>query len=467
MKKTKKILLSMIALFGMAFMTNGVKADELNSQFIENLCVTKVGNQFTVQFDAKQDINVRGAINIDIYDDIDGSQRLYGRTCNNGVCDQQHTKIIEKSSTCSIDEVEGTELTPNEKIAKGETVASYNTIEYSKEDFLKAENLAIQIHIYDTSYHYETITYSLKDNKVISVDQGYDKLGSIIEQLVAKYDNLAGIGFAGEELPKDINIPFEVALSENVFTIKLVCIENWMDKTIDQILAEIDEELNADAKELTGSVDEENSLVDKDALAAIQKDKYQATFEHTVYNEEADQEYVEYAWTFDGSQMTSSDYAVDLQLTVGNSKNKETIESLLEDKEKSIVLEFAHHGELPKGTSVKVYVGNKYKDGDYVTLYYYNEETKALEEAVANIEVKDGYVEFGLEHCSEYVLNISTKPEEIVEPEVPTNSQQATQENKAPNNAQTSSMNVVFYSGLSVISLLGIAYLLVNKKKQA
>ena len=38
--------------------------------------------------------------------------------------------------------------------------------------------------------------------------------------------------------------------------------------------------------------------------------------------------------------------------------------------------------------------------------------------------------------------------------------------NKAPNNAQTSSIDVVLYSILALGSLVGITYILVSKKKK-
>ena len=48
-------------------------------------------------------------------------------------------------------------------------------------------------------------------------------------------------------------------------------------------------------------------------------------------------------------------------------------------------------------------VKEKFINGTSLTLYYYNEDGK-LEEVSKNLEVKDGFVELGLEHCSEYVL---------------------------------------------------------------
>lgn len=444
----------------MVFMTSGAKAAETESQFIENLCVTKVENQFTVQFDAKKEISltksdeIGSRIDIDVYDNQNDNHLIYGRTCNDGICDTTVTKVIAKSNTCSIQEAEGT-LVDGQKIAKGATVASYNTIIYNKESFANAENLMIEISIYDDNADWERIVYSVKEQKIVAIYNGHDITPALYNRIVEKYGEDT-FGFGGSET--SLYLSYNVKLSEAEYaytTIEITDLDKKTEADIDKIMADI--EAAVSGKSLKSELYEEHYTIDKETFNNIKNNGYKIDYEYRIYDEEAKQEYVGYAWTFDGSQMASSNYDLNLQLTVGSSKNQETIESLVADKEKALVLEFAHHGELPKGTSVKVYVGNKYKNGDYVTLYYYNEETKTLEEAVANIEVKDGYVEFGLEHCSEYVLNISAKPEVVETQEV----------NKAPNNAQTSSMNVIFYGGLSIVSLLGLTYLLVSKKKQA
>ena len=61
-----------------------------------------------------------------------------------------------------------------------------------------------------------------------------------------------------------------------------------------------------------------------------------------------------------------------------------------------------------------------------------------------NLEVKEGYVEFSLEHCSEYVL---------------------VEEKEKSNNAQTGTLNIPFYSTLAIGSVIGIAYLIIKKTK--
>lgn len=67
-----------------------------------------------------------------------------------------------------------------------------------------------------------------------------------------------------------------------------------------------------------------------------------------------------------------------------------------------------------------VYVGNHYKNGDVVYLYYYNSESNQVEAiSRSGHVVKDGYVTYVITHCSDYFLARET-PEQLgikVEPE--------------------------------------------------
>lgn len=186
-------------------------------------------------------------------------------------------------------------------------------------------------------------------------------------------------------------------------------------------------------------VTKDNSTVSKDVLSEIKASGNKVTYENKVDDK------VSYAWIFDGSKMTTNDLDVNLELVV-NAKDEVGISKLIpKNQEKPIILDFKHSGVLPVGTKVKVNVSDTYKDGDKVTLYYYNETTKKLEEKVTNIEVKDGFVEFSLEHCSTYTL---------------------ARTNTSPNNANTSSINVYLYSGISIVSLIGIVTLIKENKKK-
>jgi len=110
---------------------------------------------------------------------------------------------------------------------------------------------------------------------------------------------------------------------------------------------------------------------------------------------------LKYSWTFDKSEITSRitlDFSIDFQ-----SSKKEEIESITGDMNK-VYLSFAHHGDLPSDAKIKVDVSDRFKDGSKLYLYYYNEDIKQMQFIDNNIKVIDGFAEFEIDHCSEYIL---------------------------------------------------------------
>ncbi len=109
----------------------------------------------------------------------------------------------------------------------------------------------------------------------------------------------------------------------------------------------------------------------------------------------------EYSWSFNKNNVKDEiklDFNIDFK-----SKKEEEIKKVTNDSDK-LYISFSHHGELPKGTKVKLNVSEKFKDGDILALYYYDENPKKAEFIKDGIKVIDGYVEFEIDHCSEYFL---------------------------------------------------------------
>jgi hypothetical protein len=108
-----------------------------------------------------------------------------------------------------------------------------------------------------------------------------------------------------------------------------------------------------------------------------------------------------YSWNFEREKLgeyVTLDFRIDF-----TSKNEEQINKIVGDIDKTII-SFKHHGDLPSNATIKVYVGNKYKDGKRLHLYYYNEEKNKVDYLGDNVKVKNGYAEFKIKHCSEYFL---------------------------------------------------------------
>lgn len=72
--------------------------------------------------------------------------------------------------------------------------------------------------------------------------------------------------------------------------------------------------------------------------------------------------------------------------------------------ENPLVLNFAASGEIPIDATLRYYVGDEYEDGTVLTLSFYDETTKQLEENAKDFVVTDGWVTLRLTRCSSYVL---------------------------------------------------------------
>ncbi len=177
------------------------------------------------------------------------------------------------------------------------------------------------------------------------------------------------------------------------------------------------------------------TVVTAQAFQAAKENDVDVTF--NVKNEDK----VVYSWTF-ASNAINNVIDIDLGLNVGSSDKKSEIEKITKNED-VLYLSFTHHGELPAPATMKVFVGDKYSDGTIVKLYYYNEDTNQVELISKDIEVKDGYVTFTIEHCSDYFL------EEQVASNI--------------NNPDTGDINVIALGSISILSIAGIIYLKFKK----
>lgn len=119
-----------------------------------------------------------------------------------------------------------------------------------------------------------------------------------------------------------------------------------------------------------------------------------------------------YFWSFDKNKIGEN---IDLNFEIDfEPLHDEEINELTDNTDKKYI-SFKHHGEVPENTKVKIYVLDKYKNGELLNLYYYNENTNKVEFIDDNIVVKDGYAEFEIDHCSEYFLTgaIVNNPKQV------------------------------------------------------
>ena len=112
---------------------------------------------------------------------------------------------------------------------------------------------------------------------------------------------------------------------------------------------------------------------------------------------------VEYSWTFSDKTLTNTNMEIDIEITFGDGKKAEIKEQI--GKDDIFCIYFSHHGELPGPATIKNYVGDKYQNGDKLYLYYFDELVKkVLRIGTEPLEVKNGYIEYTITHCSTYFV---------------------------------------------------------------
>lgn len=109
-----------------------------------------------------------------------------------------------------------------------------------------------------------------------------------------------------------------------------------------------------------------------------------------------------YEWRIDGSKITNS--AIINTMVLFDSEDKAAIDELT-NYAKGILLNFEENLTLPANTTLRLYVSSMYKDGDKVTLYYYDKVKNKLTVSSKDLLVENGQIEFALDHTSTYFLS--------------------------------------------------------------
>lgn len=173
---------------------------------------------------------------------------------------------------------------------------------------------------------------------------------------------------------------------------------------------------------------------------------------------------LQYAWTFNSDTVTNTDMNIDLSISFDTDRADAVKE--ITGREDVVYLSFAHHGQLPGPATIKTYVGNQYKDGEVIYLYYFNEEKNQVETVGGRpLKVSGGYVEYTITHCSLYFLSQFNATEmNAVDPDA----NQQVEETGDKDSAQTGDIARVWiyaFETMAVISAIGVAYALSKKRE--
>ena len=180
---------------------------------------------------------------------------------------------------------------------------------------------------------------------------------------------------------------------------------------------------------------------------------------------------LQYQWKFNSDTVTQTNMDIDLSIKFDTDRTEAVKE--ITGRDDVMYLSFAHHGELPGPATIKTYVGNQYKDGDIVYLYYYNEEENRVESVGGvnqGLVVKNGYVEYTITHCSLYFLSTAMAADvNAVEPD---NNTQGSEVVPVPDKVNDTiptgdARNVVSYMMVTITALAVIGGVLVyNRRKR-
>ena len=279
-------------------------------------------------------------------------------TAENGSKKNYTIKVIRKDEEGNLGFVSKDNTLKNITIEGYEIQFEKDTLEYS----IEVDNLIETINITAVTNH-DAATYEVSGNDKLKVGLNTIKINVTAE--------------SGDVKTYTIN----VTRKNNSPTTNFNDLKTTLEKTTtDEIIIEI--------KDANTTIDEKTIKTIKDS-----KKKY-------IINN-YDGELINYSWVINSKNIGSIN-KIETQINF-ESDNSETIEQLT-NYANSIYLNFKHEGNLPKGTKVRIYVGNKYKNKTKLNLYYYNEEKEKIELVDQELKVVNGYVEIELEHCSEYVL---------------------------------------------------------------
>ena len=116
-----------------------------------------------------------------------------------------------------------------------------------------------------------------------------------------------------------------------------------------------------------------------------------------------------YTWQFKKEEENGKSVAENIEMNVNLRLSIDAITNDTKEinnivNQKKLIISFDHIGKLPSEATVRINVSDRFNDGEKLYLYYYNPETRKIEFIQNNLKVEDGYVEFTINHCSDYLL---------------------------------------------------------------
>ena len=185
-----------------------------------------------------------------------------------------------------------------------------------------------------------------------------------------------------------------------------------------------------------------DTIITKEDLEKIKNIKKAVKFNY--YN---DDKSLAYSWIIDGSKIkTTSNLST---IITSNSDNKKDILKLSNYADGLFVV--LKQNDLPSGTKLKLFVGNKYENNDFVNVYSYRNNKLYL--LKNKIKLDNGYIEFSLDNTSEYFVTMSTIPNTDITTSV-------------ENNEKISILPVIILIICLIVIGIIIIFIIKNKRKK-
>lgn len=253
----------------------------------------------------------------------------------------------------------------------------------SKDNTLKS----LSVDGYDIKFNKDTLEYSIEvDNLVDSI-----KVNAVVNDNTATYEVVGNTNLSVGTNAVKINVTAENG-DIKTYVINVTRKSDSPSTTIKDLNTVLEK---TTANEVMVEIRDENTVLNKDILKLMNDSKKKFIINN--YNENI----INYTWIIDGKNIGNSN---DIDTSIKfNSDNIDAINKLTNYAD-SVYLNFIHNGVVPSGTKIKIYVLDKYQNGDKVNIYYYNEDKNKMDTIKQDIEVVDGYVEFEIEHCSDYII---------------------------------------------------------------
>ena len=114
-----------------------------------------------------------------------------------------------------------------------------------------------------------------------------------------------------------------------------------------------------------------------------------------------------YSWIIDGTKLKSTN---ELITTISNDSDNKSDVLKLSNYADGLVASLKQTSNLPDGTKIKLFVGDKYQNNDLVNVYAYVKSNEKLGLVKKQLKVENGYVEFDVTDASDYFVTMSTIP---------------------------------------------------------